>query len=86
MAIAEKAMLIAVDRDMKAFVRRFGAPNENEKYESLDLLFLGCATRTCKARLEQALDLIELEWSFSRAKPTRRMWVTIEDHRMTTYR
>lgn len=86
MAMSEEAILVAVDRDMKAFVRRFGAPNDNEKYESLNLLFLGCAIRTCKARVAQALDLIELEWDFRCGKPTRCMWVTIEDHRITTYR
>ncbi len=85
-AIAHGAILVAVDRDMQGFAKRFGAPTQNEKYGKLDLLFLGCRHHHHEARLEQAMGFIELEWTYSQQKPTRRLWLNIEDHRMTTYR
>lgn len=85
-AIAHAAILVAVDRDMQGFAKRFGAPMQNEKYSRLDLLFLGCRPHHYAARLDQAMDFIELEWAFRQAKPTRRLWVNVEDHRLITYR
>ena len=85
-AISRSAILVALDRDMQRFTKRFGAPPLTEKYAGLDLLFLGCRVGFYAARLEQAMDFIELEWSYRQRKPTRRLWINVEDHRLTTYR
>ena len=85
-AILNNAILIAVDADMKRLVRRFGSPNNSEKYTRLDLIFLSCPETLAAKRLEQALSFIENEWVVSRHKLSRRLWVDIGPHRLTSYR
>ncbi len=85
-AIVNKAALIAVDLDMKRFVRRFGSPNVSEKYQKLDLIFVGCNETLAAKRLEHAMSFIEHEWQVRCGKLARRLWVDVGAHRLSTYR
>ncbi|WP_349368005.1 DUF5615 family PIN-like protein [Salinarimonas sp.] len=85
-ALLNKAVLIAVDLDMKRFARRFGAPQDGGRYKELHLISVGCKETMAAKRLEQALSFIEHEWDYVCRKPSRRMWVDIGPHRLTTYR
>jgi hypothetical protein len=84
-AILNKAALIAIDMDMKRLVRRFGAP-DNGRFKNLDLIFIGCDPVMAAKRLDHAMSFIETEWDVRCAKTARRLWVSIENHRLTTYR
>ena len=53
-AILNQAILIAVDADMKQLVRRFGSPNNSEKFAKLDLISISCHETLAAKRLEQA--------------------------------
>ena len=85
-AILNKAVLIAVDADMRRMVRRFGAPGQTERYDKLNLISIRCNEVLAAKRLTQAMSFIEQEWHFACEKPSRRMWVDIEPHRLITYR
>jgi Domain of unknown function (DUF5615) len=87
-AILNKAVLIAIDLDMKRLVRRFGSPlsSNGPRFNRLDLIFIGCDAVMSAKRLAHAMSFIENEWSFRCEKVARRLWVSIEAHRLTTYR
>lgn len=85
-AILNDAILVAVDLDAKRIVRRFGAPTHGEKYKRLNLISIECNETLAEKRLAQALSLIEHEWDYARSKPTRRLWISIGPHRLTSYR
>lgn len=85
-AILKKAILIAVDGDMKRMVKRFGAPNNHEKYSKLNLVFVSCKEVLAAKRLKHALTFIEGEWRVACEKSSRRLWVDIGAHSLTTYR
>jgi predicted nuclease of predicted toxin-antitoxin system len=85
-AILNKAVLVAVDGDMRRMVRRFGAPGNSEKYYGLNLISICCNEVLAAKRLTQAMSFIEREWRFACEKTARRMWVDIEPHKLITYR
>jgi len=85
-AILNKAALIAVDVDFKRIVKRFGPPNSSEKYSKFDLIFIGCDPVMASKRIEHAMSFIENEWAVSREKASRRLWLDISNHRLTTHR
>jgi predicted nuclease of predicted toxin-antitoxin system len=85
-AIINNAILIAVDADMKRMVRRFGSPNNSEKYAKLDLIFISCNEVLATKRLEHAMSFIENEWKVACEKAARRLWVDVGEHRLTSYR
>jgi len=84
-AILNKAALIAVDLDMRRLVRRFGKPDDN-RFKSLDLIFVHCDAVMTAKRVAHAMSFIENEWSVRCEKAARRLWVNIDNHRLTTYR
>jgi hypothetical protein len=85
-AILNQAALIAIDRDMKRLVRRFGSPSSGPRFNRLDLIFMGCDAVMASKRLEHAMSFIENEWSVRCEKAARRLWLSIDNHRLTTYR
>ncbi len=85
-AIMNKAILIAMDRDMKQMAKRFGSVNDGGRYPNLNLIFLNCNGVIAPKRLEHALTLIEHEWQFTCEKPTRRLWIDIGLHHISSYR
>lgn len=85
-AILNGAILIAVDLDHKRLVRRFGSPTHSERFRRLNLISVECPETLAEKRLGQALSFIEHEWDYVCRKPTRRLWITIGSHRLTTYR
>jgi predicted nuclease of predicted toxin-antitoxin system len=84
-AILNEAALIAVDLDMKRLVRRFGA-QDNGRFKKLDLIFVGCDPVMAAKRLAHAMSFIENEWNVRCEKAAHRLWVSIDSHRLTTYR
>jgi predicted nuclease of predicted toxin-antitoxin system len=85
-AILNKAILIAVDADMKRMVKRFGSPNNSERYSKLNLLFVSCNEILASKRIEHAMSFLENEWHVCCEKTARRLWVDIGPHRLTSYR
>ena len=85
-AMLNEAVLIAVDLDMKRLARRFGAARDGGKFEKLDLIWIGCDPVMAAKRLSHSMSFIEHEWEVRCEKAARRMWVSIENHRLTTYR
>ncbi|MER9251437.1 hypothetical protein NKI59_06420 [Mesorhizobium sp. M0598] len=85
-AILNSAALIAVDLDMKRLVKRFGSPGNNPRFAKLDLIFVGCDPVMTAKRLGHAMSFIENEWSVRCEKAARRLWVSIDNHRLTSYR
>jgi len=85
-ALLNQAVLLAVDLDMKRFGRRFGKANNGEKYKGLDLVFPACSETLAEKRVAQALSFIKHEWAYKCGKPTRRLWVDIRPHSLTSHR
>ena len=85
-AIVANAILLAVDRDMRLLVRRYASPNRLERFKRLHLIFVGCKETLAPHRLEQAMTLIEHEWTIACDKAARRMWISIEAHQMVSHR
>lgn len=85
-AVINKAALIAIDLDMKRLVRRFGSPDNSARFSKLDLIFIGCDPVMASKRIEHAMSFIENEWSVRCEKAARRLWVSINNHRLTSYR
>lgn len=84
-AIANDAILIAIDGDMRRMTKRYGAAS-TPRFENLNLIHLMLPEPHAKSRMEQAMELIELEWAFTVAKAARRLWVEIAQHHIRTYR
>ena len=99
-AILNSAALIATDLDMRRLVRRFGAPNDGSRFKKLDLIFVGCDPELnlyivgtgnpnpvmAEKRLAHAMSFIENEWYIRCERVARRLWVSIENHRLISYR
>lgn len=83
-ALKNDAVLVAVDKDMKQLVRRFGA--KGERFKDLSLLFFGCHGPMASKRAEQFASLIEHEWEHTAAKQSRRLFVEIGNHDATSHR
>ena len=85
-AIANHAVLIAIDRDMKQCVKRFGNPDKNGKYAKLNLIFVNCNEVLASKRVEHAMSFIEHEWQVSVLKKSRTLWLDIGPHYLRSYR
>ncbi len=85
-AILNNAILVAVDADMKRLVRRFGSPNNSEKYKRLHVIFLGCEQVLAAKRLDHAMSFVGGEWAVTCEKAARRLRLDIGPHRLTSYR
>ena len=83
-ALANKAILIAVDKDMKQLTKRFNP--DQARLKKLSMVQIACNAVMASKRLEQALTMIEHEWAVSQKKAAARLWFEISNHRLTTYR
>lgn len=83
-AIANDAILVAVDADIKQLTKRFG--NQNDRLKKLSMVLISCNSVMAAKRLTQAMSIIELEWRVSQQKVSSRLWLEIANHRFTTYR
>lgn len=83
-ALANEAILVAVDKDMKQLTKRFGVTDE--RFKNLSMVFCGCSIPMSSARISQALSLIQHEWGYSKQKVGRRLLVEISNHQITTQR
>jgi predicted nuclease of predicted toxin-antitoxin system len=85
-ALANDAILLAIDPDMKSFPKRYGISHGSTRYASLSLIWIGCNEVLAAKRLEQAMSLIEHEWQVSDKKASRRLWIEIGPHHIRTHR
>ncbi len=85
-ALANEAILIAVDADMKRLAKRYGTTPTAGRFERLNLIWIGCNGPLASKRADQAMSLIEHEWKFSNGKAARRLWIEIGPHHIRTFR
>jgi hypothetical protein len=85
-ALANDAILLAIDPDMKRFPKRYGISHGSARYQNLSLIWIGCNEVLAAKRLEQAMSLIEHEWNLSDEKAARRLWIEIGPHNIRTNR
>jgi predicted nuclease of predicted toxin-antitoxin system len=85
-ALANDAILVAIDGDMKQLAKRFGISSGSERFKRLSILRLCCNEVLAAKRLKQAMTLIEHEWNFSEEKTARRLWVDIGPHYLRSNR
>ena len=85
-ALANDAILVAIDRDMRQIARRYGIGHGSDRFGRLSLIHLCCDEVQAAKRLGQAMSFIEHEWNISLQKVARRMWVDIDLHFLRTHR
>jgi predicted nuclease of predicted toxin-antitoxin system len=85
-ALANEAILVAMDGDMKQFPKRFGISQNSSRFDKLNLIRLCCNEVLAAKRLDQAMSLIEHEWTFSDEKSSRRLWIEIGTHHLRSNR
>jgi predicted nuclease of predicted toxin-antitoxin system len=85
-ALAREAILVGIDRDMRSFPARFGVSQHSERFKRLSIIRLCCNETLASKRLEQAMTLIEHEWTVSEEKVARRLWVDVGPHHIRTNR
>jgi predicted nuclease of predicted toxin-antitoxin system len=85
-AMANSAILVAIDGDMKQIARRFGVTPRGERFNRLNIIRLACNEVLASKRLEQAMSLIEHEWHVSDEKMARRLWVDVGAHHIRSNR
>ncbi|TBZ00230.1 DUF5615 family PIN-like protein [Rhizobium leguminosarum] len=83
-ALANEAILVAVDKDMRQLTKRFGVTDE--RFKNLPMVFCGCSVPMSSARISQSLSLIQHEWDYSEKKVGRRLLIEISNHHITTQR
>jgi predicted nuclease of predicted toxin-antitoxin system len=79
-ALANDAILVAIDGDMKRLAKRFGVSNSSERFKRLSIIRLCCNELLAAKRLRQAMTFVEHEWTISEEKVARRLWVDIGPH------
>lgn len=85
-AIENAAILVAHDNDMKRLARRYGEAAHNTRFGRLHLIRLCCPEPQAASRAEQAMSLIQHEWTFASQKAARRLWVDVGPHFIRTHR
>lgn len=85
-ALANNAILVAIDGDMKQLAKRYGVTPQGDRFSKLNIIRLCCNEVLAAKRLGQALSLIDHELQFSKAKTSRRMWVDVLPHQLRTHR
>ena len=85
-ALANNAVLVGIDRDMKLYPQKYGVSTKSDRFPGLSLIRLCLPEPKAANRLRQTLNLVEHEWLFTVQKSARRLWIDIEQHRITTYR
>jgi hypothetical protein len=72
---ANDAILVACDGDMRRSAKRYGIGNG--RFKKLSLIKFTTTAPRYASRAEQAMSLIEHEWTISQAKAGRRLFVEI---------
>jgi hypothetical protein len=85
-AMVNSAALVAVDKDMKHFKKRFGQAEGGGKFTKMHLIHFSCSGVMAVKRSEQAMSFIEHEWLFVCQKTARSMWLDIGAHHVRSYR
>lgn len=85
-ALANNAILVAIDHDMKQMTQRYGMTPRGDRFARLNLIRLCCDEVLAAKRLRQAMTLIEHEWVISQEKSARRMWIDIAAHSLRSNR
>jgi len=87
-AVRLQAVLIAIDKDMKAMPRRYGVSRNgtDDRFANLSLIHFHCPEPLAAKRLEFAMSFVENEWSVACQKKARRMWIEIGKSDLRTHR
>jgi len=85
-ALANDAVLVAIDNDMKQLAQRYGMTARADKFARLSIIRLCCNETLAAQRLRHAMTFVEHEWAIAEEKAARRMWVEIRQHDLRTYR
>lgn len=85
-SLANEAVLVAIDNDMKQIAQRYGMTARGDKFAKLSLLRFCCNETLAAKRLEFAMTFVEHEWEVTGAKAARRMWIEIRQHDLRSYR
>jgi predicted nuclease of predicted toxin-antitoxin system len=85
-ALANDAVLVAIDNDMKQLAQRYGMTARGDKFARLSIIRLCCNETLAAQRLRHAMTFVEHEWAIAEEKAARRMWVEIRQHDLRTYR
>jgi predicted nuclease of predicted toxin-antitoxin system len=85
-ALANDAILIAIDSDMKQLAKKYGVTPKGPRFDKLHIIRLCCEEPLAAKRLEQAISLIIHEWNFTMEKSARRLWVDVAPHFLRSYR
>ena len=85
-ALVNDAILVALDNDMARIVKRYGNTPGDTRFARLSLIRIGCNGILGAQRTEQAMGLIEHEWTFCKEKAARRMWIDVAPHFIRTHR
>jgi predicted nuclease of predicted toxin-antitoxin system len=78
------AILVALDGDMKRLAQGYGVGGR--KFLKLGLIKLSCFEPDAAERVQEAMSLIEHEWSVTAGRPGRRIFVEILDSVIRTVR
>jgi predicted nuclease of predicted toxin-antitoxin system len=84
-AVANSAILIACDGDMRAMAKKFGVSNTRFKNLSLIKITLKSKARAYDRTLA-AMSLIEHEWGIANQKVARRMFIDVSENVIRTHR
>jgi hypothetical protein len=86
-ALANGAILVAIDADMKRMAKRYGiTPKNEDRFARLSVIRLCCNEVLASKRLDQAMTIVEHEWTYTKEKAARRMWIDVGAHLITTHR
>lgn len=83
-AEANRAILVAMDGDMRALARRQGIGQR--RYKRLSLVKLSCREPRAAGRIAAAMSLIEHEWAYSAGNRDRRVFIEIGQGSISTWR
>lgn len=81
---ANEAILVAMDGDMKKIAQRHGVGQS--RFRRLNLIRLACRESRAATRLEEAMSLVEHEWSVGHGGRLRRIFIEILDSAIRTNR
>jgi len=79
-----RAILVALDGDMKRIAQGYGAGGR--KYANLGLIKLSCFEPDAAKRVREAMSLIEHEWAFTEGRDGRRIFLEISEKVIRSFR
>src|SRR5215469_4107319 len=76
-ALANNAILVAIDHDMREMSQRYGVTPRGDRFARLSIIRLLCNEVLASKRVSHVLTLIEHEWAISQEMTARRMWIDL---------